>query len=104
MMGLSFVYGLSGTLYFADIAASMAQGRAMLIVAVAFVIAGMGFKLSLVPFHMWTADTYQGAPTAITSYLSVISKGAAAFAFFCNNGAGVSGLITAAFGNGCCMR
>ena len=82
MMGLSFVYGLSGTLYFADIAASMAQGRAMLIVAVAFVIAGMGFKLSLVPFHMWTADTYQGAPTAITSYLSVISKGAAAFAFF----------------------
>ena len=56
MMGLSFVYGLSGTLYFADIAASMAQGRAMLIVAVAFVIAGMGFKLSLVPFHMWTAE------------------------------------------------
>lgn len=82
MMGLSFVYGLAGTLYFADIAASMAQGKAMLVVAIAFVIAGMGFKLSLVPFHLWTADTYQGAPTAITSYLSVISKGAAAFAFF----------------------
>lgn len=82
MMGLSFVYGLAGTLYFADIAASMAQGKAMLVVAIAFVIAGVGFKLSLVPFHLWTADTYQGAPTAITSYLSVISKGAAAFAFF----------------------
>ena len=82
MMGLSFVYGLAGTLYFADIAASMAQGKAMLVVAIAFVIAGVGFKLSLVPFHLWTADTYQGAPTAITSYLSVISKGAVAFAFF----------------------
>jgi NADH-quinone oxidoreductase subunit N len=52
-----------------------------LVVAIAFVIAGFGFKLSLVPFHLWTADTYQGAPTAVTAYLSVISKGAAAFAF-----------------------
>ena len=55
---------------------------ALLVVALAFVLAGLGFKLSLVPFHMWTADVYQGAPTAVTSYLSVISKGAAAFAFF----------------------
>ena len=53
----------------------------MLVVALAFVIAGIGFKLSLVPFHLWTADVYQGAPTSVTSYLSVISKGAAAFAF-----------------------
>lgn len=82
MMGLSFVYGLSGTLYFTDIAASIIDGGAMLIVAIAFVIAGIGFKLSLVPFHLWTADVYQGAPTPVTSYLSVISKGAAAFAFF----------------------
>ncbi|MDE7397034.1 MAG: NADH-quinone oxidoreductase subunit N, partial [Muribaculum sp.] len=82
MMGLSFVYGLSGTLYFADIASAIYEGGTMLIVAIAFVIAGVGFKLSLVPFHFWTADTYQGAPTTITSYLSVISKGAAAFSFF----------------------
>ncbi len=82
MMGLSFVYALSGTLYFNDIAASVVNGGAMLIVAIAFVIAGMGFKLSLVPFHLWTADVYQGAPTAVTSYLSVISKGAAAFSVF----------------------
>ncbi len=82
MMGLSFVYALAGTLYFADIAASLTDGGAMLIVAIAFVIAGMGFKLSLVPFHLWTADVYQGAPTSVTSYLSVISKGSAAFAFF----------------------
>jgi len=82
MFGLSFVYGLSGTLYFHGIAASLAGADSvMLIVALAFVIAGVGFKLSLVPFHLWTADVYQGAPTSVTSYLSVISKGAAAFAF-----------------------
>ena len=45
-----------------------------------FFFAGLGFKLSLVPFHMWTPDTYQGAPTTVSGYLSVISKGAAAFA------------------------
>ena len=83
MLGLSFVYGLSGSLYFTDIAAAVAKAdnSALLITALAFVIAGVGFKLSLVPFHLWTADVYQGAPTAVTSYLSVISKGAAAFSF-----------------------
>ncbi len=85
MMGLSFVYAFSGgSLYFSDLAFTISQGEmsGLLLVALAFVIAGIGFKLSLVPFHLWTADVYQGAPTAITSYLSVISKGAAAFAFF----------------------
>ena len=93
LMGLSFVYAFSGgSLYFIDIAANVSlyvtgtegyfQYNGLLIVALAFVIAGLGFKLSLVPFHLWTADVYQGAPTAITSYLSVVSKGAAAFAFF----------------------
>lgn len=93
LMGLSFVYAFSGgSLYFNDIAAAVSDYVAgtegffrlngLLIVALAFVIAGLGFKLSLVPFHLWTADVYQGAPTAITSYLSVVSKGAAAFAFF----------------------
>ena len=82
LMGLSFVYALTGSLYFDAIAAKIAAEQGvMLIVAVAFVIAGIGFKLSLVPFHLWTADVYQGAPTSVTSYLSVISKGAAAFAF-----------------------
>ena len=82
MMGLSFVYGLSGSLYFGDIALQLGtQANTLLVVALAFVISGVGFKLSLVPFHLWTADVYQGAPTSVTSYLSVISKGAAAFAF-----------------------
>lgn len=85
LAGLSFVYALSGgSLYFSDLAISISSGETsgLLIVALAFVLAGIGFKLSLVPFHLWTADVYQGAPTAITSYLSVVSKGAAAFAFF----------------------
>ena len=81
MVGVSCVYGLTGTLYFDGIAGAISTSSPLLIVALAFVIAGIGFKLSLVPFHLWTADVYQGAPTSVTSYLSVISKGATAFAF-----------------------
>lgn len=83
MMGLSFVYALAGSLYFGKIATQVLVGVDMvpLAIALAFVISGIGFKLSLVPFHLWTADVYQGAPTPVTSYLSVISKGSAAFAF-----------------------
>lgn len=82
LMGLSFVYGISGTLYYSGIAAALYGNMGvMLAVALAFVMAGFGFKISLVPFHLWTADVYQGAPTSVTSYLSVISKGSAAFAF-----------------------
>lgn len=84
LMGLSFVYAFSGgSLYFDDIRTAVTgESSGLLITALAFVIAGIGFKLSLVPFHLWTADVYQGAPTAVTAYLSVISKGSAAFAFF----------------------
>lgn len=85
LMGLSFVYAFSGgSLYFNDIAFNLMNGEmsGLLLCALAFVLAGLGFKLSLVPFHLWTADVYQGAPTPVTSYLSVVSKGAAAFAFF----------------------
>jgi NADH-quinone oxidoreductase subunit N len=79
LYGVSMVYGTVGTLYFEDIPAGL-TGTPLQILALVFVFAGMGFKLSLVPFHLWTADTYQGAPTAVSGYLSVISKGAAAFA------------------------
>ena len=85
LVGLSFIYAFSGgSLYFGDLALAISQGEmsGLLLVALAFMIAGIGFKLSLVPFHLWTADVYQGAPTAVTSFLSVVSKGAAAFAFF----------------------
>lgn len=81
LLGLSFLYGVAGSLYFDDIATSVAANSTPLFIAtLVFVLAGMGFKLSLVPFHLWTADVYEGAPTQVTSYLSVISKGSAAFA------------------------
>lgn len=79
LYGLSLIYGTCGTTYFADMTASI-TGTPLQILAMVFFFAGLGFKLSLVPFHMWTPDTYQGAPTAVAGYLSVISKGAAAFA------------------------
>ena len=78
LYGLSLIYGTVGTLYFADIPARL-TGDPLQIMAFVFFFSGMGFKLSLVPFHLWTADVYEGAPTAVTSYLSVISKGSAAF-------------------------
>lgn len=76
--GISFIYGTTGTLYFADVAAAI-TGVPLQVFALVLFFAGLGFKISLVPFHLWTADSYQGAPTVVSSYLSVISKGAAAF-------------------------
>lgn len=78
LYGISFLYGACGTLYFEDIAANI-NANPLTIAGLVFFFSGLGFKISLVPFHFWTADTYQGAPTTVTGYLSVISKGAAAF-------------------------
>lgn len=76
LYGISFIYGAVGTLYFDDVAVQIATSP-LTIMGLVFFFSGLGFKISLVPFHFWTADTYQGAPTAVTGYLSVISKGAA---------------------------
>ena len=78
LFGLSLIYGTTGTLYFADLPARM-DGNALQVMAFVFFFAGMGFKISLVPFHLWTADVYEGAPSTVTAYLSVVSKGSAAF-------------------------
>ena len=78
LYGISFIYAAYGTMYFNDIAANI-QATPLTIMGLVFFFSGLGFKISLVPFHFWTADTYQGAPTTVTGYLSVISKGAAAF-------------------------
>ena len=87
LYGISFVYAATGTLYFDDVAIAIMgnnplyEGATPLtIMGLVFFFSGLAFKLSLVPFHFWTADTYEGAPTPITGYLSVCSKGAAAFA------------------------
>lgn len=78
LYGISLIYGATGSLYF-DECGLWLDGSLLSTLALVLFIAGMGFKISLVPFHLWTADTYEGAPTAVTGYLSVISKGSAAF-------------------------
>ena len=79
LFGLSFLYGATGTMYFSDMPAKI-TGEPLIIMGFVFFFSGLAFKLSLVPFHLWTADVYEGAPTSVTAYLSVVSKGAAAFA------------------------
>ena len=78
LYGVSMLYGTIGTLYFTDVP-TLIDGSPLQILSLVFFFSGLAFKISLVPFHLWTADTYQGAPTSVTAYLSVISKGAAAF-------------------------
>lgn len=79
LFGISLIYGAVGTLYFND-CASLITVSPLTIAGLVFFFSGLAFKISLVPFHFWTADTYQGAPTTVTGYLSVVSKGAATFA------------------------
>lgn len=78
LYGLSMFYGTTGTLYFSEVATAF-RGENLQILGFIFFFAGMAFKISLVPFHLWAADVYEGSPVNITSYLSVVSKGAAVF-------------------------
>jgi NADH-quinone oxidoreductase subunit N len=78
LFGISLVYGATGTLNFAELSTSFTSNP-LNIFAFILLIAGFGFKISAVPFHLWTADVYEGSPVAVTSYLSVISKGAILF-------------------------
>jgi NADH-quinone oxidoreductase subunit N len=75
LYGLGIIYGLGGSMDF-NVLANSLRPSAALWLAVAMLLAGIGFKLTIVPFHMWAADVYQGAPTPVTAYLSVASKGA----------------------------
>jgi len=78
LFGLSLMYGIYGTLHFSEIA-SLTSNSTLSILSLIFFLSGLGFKLSLVPFHFWTADVYEGAPLSVTTYFSVVSKGAALF-------------------------
>ena len=80
LYGLSMIYGTTGTFYFSEISKLFVNNN-LQILGFIFFFAGMAFKISIVPFHLWTADVYEGSPVNITSYLSVISKGAALFIF-----------------------
>ena len=80
LFGFALVYAATGDLTYAGIgaAAGTAYGQEPLVMMVgsAMILAGLGFKLSVVPFHMWTPDVYQGAPTPVTVFLATVSKGA----------------------------
>jgi NADH-quinone oxidoreductase subunit N len=80
LFGLSMIYGTTGNLYFAEVG-RLFVGSNLALLGFIFFFSGMAFKISIVPFHLWTADVYEGAPVNVTSYLSVISKGAALFIF-----------------------
>ncbi len=79
LLGISFLYGATGSLDFK--ALSLASGSLLMLTGFTFFFAGIVFKLSVVPFHLWTADVYEGSPVAVTSFLSVVSKGAMVFVF-----------------------
>ena len=78
LYGMSFLYGLTGEVTFAGLAEATAGmgDEPALVLAILFVIVGFGFKIAAVPFHFWAPDTYEGAPTPVTAYLSVNSKAA----------------------------
>ena len=78
LFGISLLYAATGSIYFDAVMESLTSSNLTILGSILF-FAGLAFKISLVPFHFWTADVYEGAPIGIASYLSVISKGAAAF-------------------------
>ena len=80
LFGISMLYGTTGTLTF-SVLPQYLDGSPLQLFALVLLIAGFAFKISVVPFHLWTADVYEGSPVAVSAYLSVISKGAAVFVF-----------------------
>ena len=79
LFGLSILYGITGSTAYPDIAASLAARQGVipalvLAIMVVMIVAGIAFKLSAAPFHMWAPDTYEGAPTPVVAFLSVVSK------------------------------
>jgi len=78
LFGISLLYATSGSIYFHEIIEVLTSSNLTILGFLLF-FAGLSFKISLVPFHFWTADVYEGAPVSVASYLSVISKGAAVF-------------------------
>ncbi|HCM76260.1 MAG TPA: NADH-quinone oxidoreductase subunit N [Cytophagales bacterium] len=78
LFGLSMLYGATGSMYFSKM---IVTADVLHVLGFVFFFSGLAFKISVVPFHLWTADVYEGSPTNVTSYLSVVSKGAAIFVF-----------------------
>jgi NADH-quinone oxidoreductase subunit N len=80
LFGISLLYGATGTLSFHELPQAL-NNSSLQILAFIMIFTAFAFKLSVAPFHLWTADVYEGSPIAVTAFLSVISKGAMAFLF-----------------------
>lgn len=80
LFGISLMYGATGTISFAELPQAL-NSAPLQVLAFVFLVSAFGFKLSVVPFHLWAADVYEGSPIAVTSFLSVVSKGSIAFIF-----------------------
>lgn len=78
LYGISILYGTNGSIFFSEIASTI-KFTNLQVLAFIFIFTGIAFKISIVPFHLWTADVYEGAPVNITSFLSSISKAASVF-------------------------
>lgn len=76
VFGMALVYAETGTMEFSRIASAANQNSMLLMAGFALIVSGIGFKLALVPFHMWTPDVYQGAPAPVTAFIATVSKGA----------------------------
>ena len=81
LYGASLIYGFTGTVSFAGIAAAAREGSIGLVFGLVFLLAGLCFKVSAVPFHMWTPDVYEGAPTPVTAFFASAPKVAALAVF-----------------------
>jgi len=80
LFGISMIYGTTGTISFSEIPMALV-GSSLQTLSFILLFTGFAFKLSVVPFHLWTADVYEGSPIAVTAFLSVVSKGAMSFVF-----------------------
>jgi NADH-quinone oxidoreductase subunit N len=79
LFGMALIYAQTGTMEFPELASALASGGAAhlwVLAGVAFMVTGFGFKLAVVPFHLWTPDVYQGAPAPVTAFIASVSKGA----------------------------
>src|SRR3954452_25498328 len=81
LYGASLIYGFTGTVSFAGIAAAATTGSVGIVFGLVFLLAGLCFKVSAVPFHMWTPDVYEGAPTPVTAFFASAPKVAALAVF-----------------------
>src|SRR6516165_303284 len=94
LYGASLVYGFTGTVSFAGIAASAKVGNIGLVFGLVFLLAGLCFKVSAVPFHMWTPDVYEGAPTPVTAFFASAPKVAAMAVFVRASMTAFPGIVT----------